>query len=1232
MTAEELIKLLAERRLVSDSVLAALRRQVAHANKPVRATSIIRKLLETRRLTEPQARDLLQAVEAQSHLISKPGYATLDEEGETSGSWGGNSSSPNSRNSGSASSSKDSWGKKKSGRRSDKEEKDPSAPPLEELLAEFAEAESPAYDARDVFSGLPPEPPRQSAYAARRSFRAWDSPWILMGAGAVLALLLLGPVLSWAIRREDADQTLKRGMDEFQSKAFAAAIEAFDVFLKRFPSHKSASQVRVLRGMADIQQFSKSGSGWVKTLQRQKELLPKLAEETAFRENRQGLAEVLVETRIGLAESALQSLEQALDSKSDAKNLEGALEKGKQLLQMSTESLEMLRVYTLPATHPQDQLTKGDEIAAIVQNKVQQAEALQSVLTTMRATISSGDVKRALEAVNGLIRRFPEVEGDDRLTTPLAQFAAELAKSVQVKEDRKAPESVAELPKGALGKFFPREVSGDSYSGLAKKVIPLQARGVICGVDGATGKILWRHSADSGAMRPVLLGDRCVFVADDRRSLVSVDLVSGKPQARQVFPSDLMALLTDGTNILAFEQVGHVHWLSVNLEIQRGSVLPQALSPCCAVDAGSRGVFVLAESGYAYRLSLEDGKCTGCLFIGHAPNSTIVPCVYLEGTLVVPVTRGSGGSFFALGDDERGIWTQRQRIDLQGALNGPLSVVKNRLAAADSRGGLLVFQVQQDRATPLTELAVLNPAESASEGTRYGVLIGDTLCAMSQAVVGYRVQATTQRIDPLWKSLAQQRVLAPPWSDGKALVVAHAGEVSGEVRASLISPLENGKVYWTTLLAAPATKDGAMLQSGTPLLRLANGQLWSMAEEDEPRYTGVRLEQGWSSVSGVQWNSVRVVDFENGGAAAPLTSLAAVSALGQDSSSAEMLTDSLALGRFEAVSEGPAAFDSKAFANTLVTLTPAGDVNIATEASGKWRVESWPKKIGSPAPFAPAAFGSGLLLGDSLGRLYWKDKAGQDLAWPFHPPLRPGEQVVWRRPCVLAENRLAIHDGRRLFMIGSAKGEGEESKLELVYAAVSEATLLSPFVAADKRLYALDSDGDLRSWNAEDFSEPALHDVPAPLHWGPLVHGRFVLMGAGDTLIAFAEGKQAWSQGIGDANFPPTFLQEDRVLLASPVGRLLLLNLADGKLLHEADLAISLTRTPLVTKRGLLASSQDGAWYVWKSPLELAGQVPGAAPAVGAKRAVSSLKPTLKPTLWSEGDDAVRNAFVRASP
>jgi hypothetical protein len=213
---------------------------------------------------------------------------------------------------------------------------------------------------------------------------------LLLGAGALLALVILALVLVWALRRQSGDELL-----ELADRDYRAGAKEYDDYLDKFPNHESASAARVRRGLAELRQSAETARDWNPTLDVANEVLARIAIEDDFSSSHSELAGLLPNIAEGLSKQAAAAPSQ-------------------QLIDRSNEALALVDKYVPAEIQPGQQLTEIRSSVAVTVRNLARNGALAKVMADLSTLAASGEPEKAYAARSDLLARYPELVDEGR--------------------------------------------------------------------------------------------------------------------------------------------------------------------------------------------------------------------------------------------------------------------------------------------------------------------------------------------------------------------------------------------------------------------------------------------------------------------------------------------------------------------------------------------------------------------------------------------------------------------------------------------------------------------------------------------------------------------------------------------------------------------------------------------------------------------------------------------------
>ncbi len=423
-SADKLLDLIAQRKLLPQFTIDSLRRQVHAAEVELSAHQIARLLQRKGKITAFQSRELLAEVdqrgsggESQSAAESTSADGDLslapDEEDEKQNRRYGKTSSPSPAK-----------------RQPPKVKAASEAPAIPAGLDDLLDDPLVAADAAAANPLMPPPKQkkgwfggRRSPSYAKRSRVGWDSPLIVVGGGILLLLLLIGATLAFVLTRGSGDDLFNAAEQDYLDGKYAQSVGAYEKFIARHSGHPQASQARVRVALAQIRSSTSAGN-WPQALATAQKVLPGIEAEPALGDARPEVAGLLIDIVAGLADQA----DQAPDN-----------EQATQSVGLFREAAELAQqpVYS-PGDVRQAQSTRlesaQEKIEVVVRN-LEQSAKLREDIAAMHAAVDEGDVARAYQIHANLIKLYPRLEFDPQLRSAVQAITAKLAKLVVVNND-----------------------------------------------------------------------------------------------------------------------------------------------------------------------------------------------------------------------------------------------------------------------------------------------------------------------------------------------------------------------------------------------------------------------------------------------------------------------------------------------------------------------------------------------------------------------------------------------------------------------------------------------------------------------------------------------------------------------------------------------------------------------------------------------------------------------------
>jgi outer membrane protein assembly factor BamB len=239
---------------------------------------------------------------------------------------------------------------------------------------------------------------------------------------------------------------------------------------------------------------------------------------------------------------------------------------------------------------------------------------------------------------------------------------------------------------------------------------------------------------------------------------------------------------------------------------------------------------------------------------------------------------------------------------------------------------------------------------------------------------------------------------------------------------------------------------------------------------------------------------------------------------------------------------------------------------------------------------SPVAFGKTLLLPLDNGQVHAVDPlTGERRTDPFQPPLRPGQTITWRAPCVLA--------AERQFVIADAEGNlhrvgiepSSPPSLKGLASGRAAGPIKSPLAAGSETIFAVIDRGDheaLATFHRQDLETVGTFDLAGRTVMGPAPLGDSIVLATDqEGLLAFdGAGERLWTVPLAGeipAGMPAAV--QNNYVLATTRGRILRLH-SNGKVLVDEPSGEPIMYGPLVHGDQLLVIGPDGTLRILPIP------------------------------------------------
>ena len=207
-------------------------------------------------------------------------------------------------------------------------------------------------------------------------------------------------------------------------------------------------------------------------------------------------------------------------------------------------------------------------------------------------------------------------------------------------------------------------------------------------------------------------------------------------------------------------------------------------------------------------------------------------------------------------------------------------------------------------------------------------------------------------------------------------------------------------------------------------------------------------------------------------------------------------------------------------------------------------------------------------------------QTGVVVGTPFLPPVRPGNEMNWKKPAVIGGTFFVIAADQQVFLVDAS----DKTVLKQVGETTIEGTIKSHLVATTDRAFAVVSGNQTDKLVSIAAGRTSLQpggsaDLGGLALAGPWVVGKDVLLRMGDnSLVSFdSDLTRKWSVDLG-----PGILGEDPILENGSItlvfgdGRLRQLDPGSGNIVTESNLGQPVAHRPVAAGDGVLFAGRDG--------------------------------------------------------
>jgi hypothetical protein len=199
----------------------------------------------------------------------------------------------------------------------------------------------------------------------------------------------------------------------------------------------------------------------------------------------------------------------------------------------------------------------------------------------------------------------------------------------------------------------------------------------------------------------------------------------------------------------------------------------------------------------------------------------------------------------------------------------------------------------------------------------------------------------------------------------------------------------------------------------------------------------------------------------------------------------------------------------------------------------------------------------------------------------FFPAVHAGRLPRWGTPAVVSDDELLVSDGRgRLFLLGISDQDGSVDVRNMT---TVDPPLVSSLGATESVGWAVDASNRVCRIALPELAVESLFTLDAPVQWGPTQLGTHALLAtaAGEVHCLAAASDRGWRLPLNLAGVVGgCVIDSNSVALASPCGRITIIDTADGRQLAEINVGQPLAFGPVMIRERLSVLTADSCLLI----------------------------------------------------
>lgn len=625
----------------------------------------------------------------------------------------------------------------------------------------------------------------------------WDSFKVYGYLGIIGFLIIAGFGFYFILTKQNADDVIALANKQYSSQSYQPAQDAYLGFLASFgQQNQYSSLARTRITMCELYRGEQMTDP-TKALDLCKEKLPAIVDEEGMNQERGNLAALLVDIAENIADAASQATVTA---------------EKQQLLDRLNEQWELINNpnYMLASmkTTLEGRLLQITETQNRVKRDIDRNIRLDETEAAMKEALAEKDTKSAYDLRKALLRDFPELAVNERLTVLISE-ASEIQETL-VAPTKNIPEPViANEENESLQSIVLTTRQGSPIPGLERDIFYLRAGGSVLAFSAHDGRLLWRQFTGYGEDHtPIRLneGDAVLLSDINSNEVRRCEGNDGKLQWRSDIGESFVEPVAGKDSILISAKSGRL--ISLDSETgdpNWGTQLPQPLVTPAGLDDRLQRVYVPGDHSNLYAFDARTGKCLESFYIGHEQGTVAVPPVSLLGHLFVIENAGADyAQVHVLRMDERGenLKVAQQPFRLVGNVIVPPVIQQRRMIVLTDRGQVAVYDIEPTAERQQVS-RIAEQVASYDTPTLTRMAVGRSQMWITGTRVGrYELQINTGRVVYDWGKAEGDSFVGQPLAFDDALIHARVLRGTSAIRVTAAEP-KTGNELWRTDVGTP---------------------------------------------------------------------------------------------------------------------------------------------------------------------------------------------------------------------------------------------------------------------------------------------------------------------------------------------------------------------------------------------------------------------------------------------